>query len=155
MIWLNIIWPVFALAALIFGVWFTVVVQRMGHMRRTPPTAENFTTKENTRRYFEGADLANENLANLFEMPVLFFVVAAMLILTHATSPAQVALAWLFVALRAIHTVAHVGLQQVRVRAPIYWLSTAVLLAMWIGFFVDMVGEAARFQQAMAVLAQP
>ena len=155
MIWLNIIWPVFAMAALIFGVWIAVVVQRVGHMRRTPPTADTFATKEETRRYFGAGDTANENLANLFEMPVLFFVAALLLIATHATSPAQIVLAWLFVLLRAIHSIVHIAVRKVRVRAPVYWASTAVLMAMWIGFFLDMVGEAARYHQAIQAMGQP
>lgn len=155
MIWLNIIWPVFAMVALIFGVWFVLLFQRLGHMRRTPPTADAFATRDDMRRYFSSVELANDNLANLFELPVLFFAAVLMLIVTHATTPAQVTLAWLYVLLRAIHSIVHIGVRRVRVRAPIYWASTAVLMAMWVGFFIDMAREAARFHEAMALLAQP
>ncbi len=43
---IEILWPVFALVAWIYGVWFVMYVQRLALMRRTPPTEADFATKE-------------------------------------------------------------------------------------------------------------
>ena len=34
---LGILWPTFALVALIFAVWATLLVRRLGHIRSNPP----------------------------------------------------------------------------------------------------------------------
>ena len=64
----------------------------------------------------------------------------------------QVVLAWAFVALRVIHSYVHIVVRNVRTRALIYWLSTAVLIAMWVGFAVDSVTAARAYNATMATL---
>ena len=156
MIALNIIWPVFAMVLLIFVVWTTMVVQRLGHMRRQPPDAATFASGSTARSYFEPVDLAANNLANLFEMPVLFFAVVAFLMLTQQVNPTQVVLAWLFVLTRATHSVVHVGANNIRARFGIYLVSVIILAVMWIGFLYDMVAAAHAYHVAMeAVRAAP
>ncbi len=152
MVYLNIIWPVFAMVALIFGVWFTLYVQRFAHMKRTPPTAEDFANGEAAGRYFRPVELSANNLANLFEMPALFFALVPLLVIAAHASVAQVVLAWLFVVLRAAHSFIHIGPNKVPARFGAYLASCAVLLAMWIGFGIDMIAEAVRYSAAAAAV---
>lgn len=156
MIILNIIWPVFAMVLLTFAVWFTLFVQRLGHLKRNPPDLTDFATGEAAGRYFQPVEMPANNLANLFEMPVLFFALMPLLIYTQQASAAQVVLAWLYVALRAVHSLIHIGPKKVPQRLMVYLASCAVLLAMWIGFGIDMVAAAARYHQALeTIAAQP
>ena len=90
-----------------------------------------------SRRYFAPVEMPANNLANLFEMPVLFFALVPLLLMFRQVTAAQLALAWAFVALRAAHSVVHIARGPVRARFRIYAASVAVLTAMWIGFFVD------------------
>lgn len=135
---ITILWPTFALVALIFAVWFTLFVQRLGHIRRSPPRAEDFASGEAALRYFRPVEMPANNLANLFEMPVLFFALVPLLMLTRHADHIQVLLAWLFVLLRAVHSFIHIGPKQVKPRFFVYLLSCIVLSAMWIGFAIDM-----------------
>lgn len=132
-----ILWPVFALVALIFSVWVQVPLKRLAHIAANPPKREDFATGDAARRYFGPVDLPANNLANLFEMPVLFFALVPLLLLTRHSGHAEVALAWVYVALRAAHSIVHTGTNVVRVRFFIYLASCAVLLAMWLGFAID------------------
>ena len=153
---LNIIWPVFAMVALTFAVWFTLFVQRFAHMRANPPGAADFVSNEAADRYFRPVEMPASNLANLFEMPVLFFALVPLLVFAGQASAAQVVLAWVFVASRAVHSFIHIGPKQVRPRFMVYLASCAVLLAMWIGFGIDTIGAAARYTRAVqAIAAQP
>lgn len=153
---LNIIWPVFAMVALTFGVWFTLFVQRVGHMRRTPPTEADFAHGEAARAYFRPVEMPAANLANLFEMPVLFFALVPLLVIAGQATAAQVVLAWLFVLLRAVHSIIHLRRKVLPARFFVYLASCAVLMAMWIGFGIDMVAAASRYHQATtAIAAQP
>lgn len=149
MVILNIIWPTFALAFLIFAVWATLVVQRVGHIRRTPPTADTFATTTAAQSYLDPVAMPANNLANPFEMPVLYFALVPLLIITHQASLAQIALAWTYVALRAIHSIIHIGPKRVTPRFFAYLASCAVLAAMWLGYFIDIASAAHAYSQAM------
>lgn len=138
-----ILWPTFALVALVFAVWFTLFVQRMGHMRRNPPGPADFASGEAAMRYFQPVEMPANNLRNLFEMPVLYFALVPLLMLTHHAGHVQVALAWAFVLLRAVHSYIHIGPKRVMPRFHAYFASCVVLAAMWIGFAVDMLAAAA------------
>ncbi len=157
MVLLNVIWPTFALVTLIFVVWATLVTQRMRHLKRTPPARGDFASNASMNAYFEPASAASDNLRNLFEMPVLYFALVPLMLITQHANPVQVVLAWVFVGFRAAHSVIHIGPKAVQARFIVYLLSVVVLSAMWIGFFIDMVGAAHAYTVAMdaAAAARP
>jgi len=92
------------------------------------------------------------NLANLFEMPVLYFALVPLLILTAQANHMQVTLAWLFVLARIVHSFIHIGPKKVPWRFFAYLVSTALLMAMWIGFFVDIVQAADEYHRALGAM---
>ncbi len=156
MILLNILWPTFALVLLIFVVWITTAVRRLGHIRRVPPSAGDFATRDTAAAYFAPVELPANNLANLFEMPVLYFALVPLLLITRSADAVEVGLAWLFVIARVTHSYLHVVVRHVRTRFLAHVIGNAILSAMWLGFFVDMVAAAAAFSHAVsAVGAQP
>lgn len=148
-----ILWPTFALVALIYLIWFVMYVQRFALMKRTPPTAEDFATMEGGKRYFAPVEMPAANLINLFEMPVLFFALVPLLLITHHANHIQVALAWAYVLLRALHSIVQIVVRRVPLRFLVYVLSCAILSAMWIGFAVDMASASARYQGAASAIA--
>ncbi len=141
-----ILWPVFALVGLIFAVWVQIPLQRVAHIAANPPKRGDLASGEAARRrggaaarrYFAPVDLPANNLANLFEMPVLFFALVPLLMLTRHGGTLEVVLAWAYVGLCAAHSVIHTGANVVRVRFLVYIASCAVLLAMWAGFAIDL-----------------
>lgn len=135
---LAILWPTVALVTLIFAVWAVLLRQRFAHIAANRPTAADFANAESVGRYFRPVERSAQNLANLFEMPVLYFALVPLLILTGSASIAQVALAWVFVALRLAHTVIHIGPNTIRTRARVYIASCAMQFAMWLGFIIDL-----------------
>lgn len=139
---LAILWPTVALAALIFAVWFILLRKRFAHIAAIRPTAADFANAEAVGRYFRPVERPAQNLANLFEIPVLYFALVPLLIVTDNASGAQVALAWAFVALRMLHTVIHIGPNAIRTRARVYIASSAMLFAMWLGFVIDLLAHA-------------
>lgn len=152
-----LLWPAIAMVALTFVVWFALVGARFGHMKRTPPRAEDFASGDTSRRYFEPVERPAANLANLFEMPVLFYVAIGLLLLTEQASDSYVALAWGYVALRTVHSWFHLR-GQIKPRFLTYALSNAVLLALWVGFAVDSYSAARAYTETMQTLdaaAQP
>ena len=126
---LNILWPTFAMVGLIFVVWFTLFFHRIRHMKHTPPRPQDFADGEAALRYFRPVEMPANNLANLFEMPVLFFALVSLLIVTAQVNNIQVTLAWLFVFARSIHSFIHIGPKNVQWRFFAYLVSVAFLMA--------------------------
>ncbi|ODP38244.1 MAPEG family protein [Sphingomonas turrisvirgatae] len=141
---LSILWPTLALVALIFIVFVTMFVTRARHIRANPPGRGDFDTGEAALRYFAPIEMPANNYRNLFEMPVLYFALIPLLLITSQDSQVQVVLAWLYVALRYCHSFVHIGPKKVPVRALLFLLSGVVLMAMWIGFGIDLASAASR-----------
>ena len=152
MILLNILWPTFALVTLIFAVWSALVVQRARHLKRNPPTSETFASSESAVAYFRPVETPANNLANLFEMPVLYFALVPLLVIAGRADASQITLAWLYVLLRAVHSYIHIVPKTVRPRFLVYLASVMVLSAMWIGFFLDMASAAHAYSAAVTRL---
>ncbi len=143
---LPILWPTFVLVALIFVVLLTMFVQRGAHLRRNPPAPGTFDNGESALRYFQPVEMAANNLRNLTEMPLLYFALVPLLLITHHAGHVQVVLAWVYVILRIIHSFIHIVPKHVPSRAMVYLVSCAVLMAMWIGFAVDMAAAGATMR---------
>ena len=78
--------------------------------------------------------------ANLFEMPVLFYVAVIVAILTKHAATVMVVLAWIYVAFRYLQAYIHVTSNQVKYRGLFFLGSALVLIVMWvwlaIGIFI-------------------
>jgi hypothetical protein len=86
---------------------------------------------------------AADNFRNLFETPVLFYALAAVAIASGYT-PAWLALgAWLYVGLRAVHSVIHCSYNRVMHRFAAFGASFLLLVCLWISFIVGLVAKSA------------
>ncbi len=70
----------------------------------------------------------SDNLKNLFEIPVIFYVLALYLFVTNQVDTAYVSAAWVFVMFRALHSAIHCTVNIVMLRFYLYLFST---LAVW------------------------
>jgi hypothetical protein len=128
---LKLVYPSLALILWIFIVLVIVFLRRK--------TA--FTTKQvrmadvavSTERYPEPARLAAANFSNQFETPVIFFALIMLAMEVGATNYIMAALAWAYVATRVVHTLVHVGSNDLRVRATVFAVGVTVLICMWVG----------------------
>jgi len=76
----------------------------------------------------------NRNLMNLLEMPLLFYVVSLGFYVAHAVEPGVIRLAWLYVALRLVHSAVHLTFNHIGVRFLAFASSNIVLLLLWFLF---------------------
>ncbi len=82
-------------------------------------------------------NLSNPNFADLLEMPVLFYVVCLMLLVTQRVDMLFLWLAWIYVALRALHSAVHLTYDSPAHRTTLFALSNFAVLAMWLFFFLE------------------
>jgi hypothetical protein len=78
-------------------------------------------------------------MKNLFEIPVLFYVLCGFLAVTDLTSVFFLVCAWLYVALRCVHSYIHITYNRVIHRFWVYAVSTSLLFLMWGVFAVQLV----------------
>lgn len=126
-----IIEPMAALAALTFFVLLFVPAMRMG--RKASP-------QDSATGDIPGG-LSNPNFADLLEMPVLFYVICLILLVTQRTDMLFLWLAWLYVALRAIHSAVHLTYDNFHHRMVLFALSNFAVFLMWLFFFIGPVSS--------------
>jgi len=78
---------------------------------------------------------------NQFELPILFYVLTILAMITRHADLLFVILAWVFVVLRIWQALVHITNNNVRVRGGLYGLGAIVLLVMWIIFIVRIMLE--------------
>ena len=83
------------------------------------------------------AKLASNNFANQFQLPVMFYALAAISFATDKTSLWLSILAVLFVSTRYIHTAIHITSNRVYRRFIVYAIGMAILALMWVGFAIQ------------------
>ncbi len=70
------------------------------------------------------------NLSNQFEWPV-FFYAACLLLLQHGTGRLTLALAWIFVAGRLLHSLVQILTTNVRLRGLVFTVNFIAVLGLW------------------------
>lgn len=123
------LWPMIAHAALVFGLYYLLSKRRFAAVRSGSAKAEQF--KENREEPPESL-LVRNNIANQFELPVLFHACCLALYVTTADNIGTVVLAWIFVASRYAHSWVHITSNRLRYRRPIWIVGFFSLMAMWI-----------------------
>ncbi len=127
----QILYPMAGMAALTFIVLLLIPRARWTAGFRGEVKAKDFRYGESPS--VPGAvSLPNRNFMNLLELPVLFYVVCLGFYVTEKVDAFAVYTAWLFVALRVVHSFVHLTYNNVYHRLGAYAASATVLLVLWI-----------------------
>lgn len=73
---------------------------------------------------------------NQFELPVLFYVLVVLILVTGGPTLFEILLSWVFVATRIVHAFIHVTHNRVSQRFRAFVAGVAVLGAMWVSFAI-------------------
>src|SRR5712672_2733732 len=131
----QILFPMAALVALTFAVLLLIPYVRFKAARGRLVTADDFRFGESSRVPGQ-VSVPNRNLMNLLELPMLFYVACLTFYVTRTVDQPSLYLAWLYVALRAAHSLVHLTYNKVFHRLGVYAASNVVLLALWIRLFL-------------------
>ena len=130
---LQIFLPCVALVALTVVVWIRLYVDRISEMRARRIKPQALSTSHEAAQTLQHVNAA-DNFRNLFEVPVLFYVLCVSLAVTQSVTPMYLWGAWIYVALRTVHSFIHLTYNRVMHRFVAYALSTILVFAMWVGF---------------------
>ncbi len=128
-IWL----PVVAMVLVTALVWIKLYADRLGEMRAKRIDPQSISSTRAAASQLENTNAA-DNFRNLFEVPVLFYVLCIAIALTGGSTPGLVMAAWAFVGLRALHSLIQVTYNRVTHRFLVYAASTILLFGIWIAF---------------------
>ena len=139
---LHLIAACLAMVLLTSAVGCLMLFTRVKEMRskRIHPQAAPTSTKMAAR--LENIQPA-DNFRNLFEVPVLFYALAAIALAAGAIPSWMVLGSWIFVALRAVHSIIHCTYNNAYHRLAVFMASFGLLVAMWVCFFIRVSGASA------------
>jgi hypothetical protein len=132
-----ILYPVFAQVLLTVTVYFLLLVARARAIRDAGGQRGRGDIAMGRYDWPADAEKRAHNQRNQFELPVLFYAVAAFALILGAADLTLVALAWAFVASRILHAAIHIGPNKVRWRGPAFVLGFLIVTAMWAKLFLD------------------
>jgi hypothetical protein len=70
------------------------------------------------------------NYAHLMEQPTIFYAIVLALVLMDFDAPINVGLAWAYVGLRIVHSLVQILNNDLRIRFPLFLLSTLALVSL-------------------------
>jgi hypothetical protein len=132
-----IFWPLIAQVVLVALVAVRLYATRIAEIRARRINPQSLATTGTAAGILKDIAAA-DNFRNLFEVPVLFFAVCCALAITDTVTTSQLVLAWVFVGLRAGHSLIHVTYNLVMHRFGVYIASTICVFAMWGLFAVSL-----------------
>ena len=122
--------PLFVEVLLTFGVMFGMMYFRTTSLQRGETRLKDIALRE--PNWPARATQYGYAFANQFELPVLFYVLTILEIVTRHADLVFVLLAWTFVAMRVLQVWVHVTNNNVRVRGAFYGVGAIVLVIMWV-----------------------
>lgn len=134
---IQIIAACFSLVMLTSIVGIRMMFSRVKEMREKRIHPQVVATSAQMTTRLENVQ-ASDNFRNLFEVPVLFYALAGVALATGHTPGWLVVGAWLFVALRVLHSLIHCTYNKVMHRLAVFLTSFIVVVALWIAFFLSL-----------------
>ena len=137
----SLLLPVFVEVALTFALMLWMGRLRMGALVSGRVKQEDIALRQPNwpARTMQVANCFHNQL----ELPFLFYVLVAFILITSTNSLIFVVLAWVFVASRVVHAFIHTGSNDVRQRGLALGIGVVALIAMWIIFAVRILATGA------------
>jgi hypothetical protein len=126
--------PLFAQVALTFVLMFWMGLARVGAIKRKETRMADVALGQ--LNWQPRVQQISNCYASQFQVPVLFYVLFMLAIVTRHADLLFVVLAWVFVLTRFLHAYIHTGTNYVRHRFNAFLAGVIVLLVMWVIFAV-------------------
>lgn len=138
---IHILYPAIAMFSLTIFCVVKLGLTRFFAVRRKEVSVSFFST------YSKGTQpprlhLLMRHVQNHFEVPPLFYIAVVALLVTHSVSRSDIILAWLFVGSRLVHTLIHLGHNNVSQRFFVFGFGLICLCGLWGSLFVAVMQNA-------------
>jgi hypothetical protein len=126
--------PLFVQVALTFALMFWMAFSRAGALKQRQTTLGQIALGQ--PNWPERCQQISNCYNNQFQLPMLFYVLTILSIITKHADFLFVIMAWLFVLTRIVHAYVHTGTNFVRHRFNAFAAGVFILLIMWVIFAV-------------------
>lgn len=128
---LSIVYPMAALVLLTFFMLYMLWFLRVKAVRARKISPKYFKLNRGGELP-DTVTVVTQNYNNLLELPILFYAVCIVAIVINQSVEYFVIHAWVFVALRYLHSYIHTTYNHILHRLYVFALSGFVLLSMWV-----------------------
>ena len=129
--------PLFAEVLLTFVLMFGMMYNRTSSLQRGVTQFTDIALRE--PNWPKRAQQFAYSFSNQFELPLLFYVLTVLAIITRHADLVFVVLAWIFVVFRILQAWIHVTTNNVKYRGAYYGSGALVLVVMWVMFMLRIV----------------
>ena len=126
--------PLFVQVLLTFAVGFWLAGVRTPALRRGEVRPADIALRE--PNWPKHALQIGNSYQNQFELPVLFYVLTILAVMTRHADLVFVLLSWVFVVTRVLHALVHVTSNDLRQRGALFGVGALVIAIMWLVFIV-------------------
>jgi hypothetical protein len=124
--------PVLVQVGLTFILLFRMGRSRLAHLRTGEVQVKDIALGE--RNWPKRILQLQNSYQNQFELPVLFYALVALALITRKADLVFVVIAWLFVASRLVHAYIHTTSNKIAWRFQSFVVGVLILAAMWVIF---------------------
>jgi hypothetical protein len=130
-----ILLPLFVEVLLTFGLLFWLAPLRARDFNSGVAHSDNIALRE--PNWSKPTMQVAYSFSNQFELPLLFYVLTILVLVTRHATILFIVLAWIFVVFRLLHAYVHVTSNAVRLRGSLYGVAAIALFVMWIVYIVE------------------
>lgn len=134
-----ILGPVVAMVAITAAVWALALGKRIGEIRARRIPVQSLARARDTANALQDSQ-GMDNFNNLLQMPVLFYVLCLAVQVTAPAGDGFLYAAWLYVALRAVHSLIQVTYNRVVHRFYVWTAGNVLLFGLWAWFAAGLAG---------------
>ncbi|MGI9286589.1 MAG: MAPEG family protein [Pseudomonadales bacterium] len=123
--------PVLWTLVLTIIVWLVTLASRLNYFLKQGVDPNGIRTQDRLVAALpDFAKYPSDNFKNLFEVPVLFYVICAYLFMTQTVDATHITCAWVFCIGRYAHSLVQCTFNNVNVRFLVYLISTGAVFTM-------------------------
>jgi hypothetical protein len=132
----QIFYPAFAMFSWISIMLFYLAYVRIQAVKGREIKFSQFKLQEGMP---EKIQQVSNNVNNLFQVPLLFFMACLFLLILDKVNPLNLFLSWGFVLLRIVHSWVHISENDVNLRFFSFALGMIFLIIIYVGLFLDLI----------------
>lgn len=128
--------PVFAMVLLQLIVTILMISGRVGIIDKEKVKINKYPTRSDSAALFAPVEKYANNFQNLLELPILFYVLTILMIVSNTVSPFFLICSWVFVGFRYIHSAIQCTINNVQWRFLAFLASNLALFLAWANFAI-------------------
>lgn len=134
----HLVFACSSLIGLTLSVCVYLLIHRVKTMKAERIKPQSVALSAQRIEVFKDSRLA-DNYNHLLELPILFYALCALAIVTQTISTWFVVLAWCFVISRFVHSAIQCGNNNVMQRFSVFVIGVFLMGMLWLGFLIDYV----------------